>query len=142
MSNSLARIATVVDTLNDSHTFFVPPQHAARIEYGWRYEMIGERAFATQVQPKSDAESKGLKPGDQILSINGYAPSCDTTWKLQYLYEVLRSQPSRTLNLQDPGGKPRTVSAAAHFGKILDTRPQVFARNVGGRSRFSRPEKC
>ena len=119
MNMALASIATVVDALNDSHTTFVPPQHATRHEYGWRYEMIGDRCFVTQVQPKSDAELKGVKPGDQVLAINGVTPTRDVTWKLQYLYSVLRPQPSLTLNLQDPQGNQRTVNAAAHFGETI-----------------------
>lgn len=117
MNMALGSIATVVDTLNDSHTFFVPPAHATRHEYGWRYEMVGDRCFVTQVQPKSDADLKGLKPGDQVLAINGVTPTRDNTWKLQYLYDVLRPQSGLTLTLQDPQGKQRSLTGATHFGE-------------------------
>jgi len=114
-SNSMAlgEIAAALDPLNDSHTFFLPPQYAFRNDYGWQYQMVGDRCFVTQVRPGSDAEVKGVKPGDQILGINGYAPTRDTLWKMQYDFGVLRPQPGLRLALQDPLGNKRTVGVAA-----------------------------
>jgi C-terminal processing protease CtpA/Prc len=83
---ALSSIAAALDSLDDSHTFFVPPQHAVRHDYGWEYQMFGDRCFVTHVRPKSDAEAKGLKPGDEIVTINGIAPTRDTVWKLRYLF--------------------------------------------------------
>jgi C-terminal processing protease CtpA/Prc len=123
MNKSLASIATAVQALNDSHTFFLPPQHATRREYGWRYEMVGDRCFITQVQPKSDADLKGVKPGDELLAINGITPARDIIWQIQYLFNVLRPQASLTLNLRDPQGHQRSVDVAVHYGetkRIID----------------------
>lgn len=64
-------VAQTLLDLNDSHTFFLPPSRAAKVQYGWEMQMIGDAAYVTQVQPKSDAEAKGLKPGDTILSVDG-----------------------------------------------------------------------
>jgi len=58
--------------LNDSHTFFLPPSRAAKFEYGWTMHMVGDKAYVKAVKPRSDAEAKGLKPGDAILSVDGY----------------------------------------------------------------------
>ena len=71
MNMALSNIAAALDPLDDSHTFFVPPQHAARYETGWLYQMVGNHCFITQVRPQSDAAAKGLKAGDELLSING-----------------------------------------------------------------------
>ena len=62
----------------------VPPRKASRTEYGWRMQMIGDKCFITAVQPGSDAEAKGLKPGDEIYSWDGYEPTRDNLWKMQY----------------------------------------------------------
>ena len=79
-------IAQALNLLNDSHTFFIPPMRSARVHYGWEMQMIGERCYITQVQPKSDAEAKGLKPGDLLLAVNGIAPARDNLWKLRDLF--------------------------------------------------------
>jgi len=123
MNKALASIATAVQALDDSHTFFVPPEHATRRDYGWRYEMVGDRCFITQVQPKSDADLKGVKPGDEVLAINGITPARDIIWQIQYLFNYLRPQASLTLNLRDPQGHQRSVDVAVQYGetkRIID----------------------
>jgi carboxyl-terminal processing protease len=121
MGMALSKIAGLLDNLNDSHTFFLPPQRTNRYDYGWQYQMVGERCFVTRVRPKSDAEAKGVKPGDEILALDGYVPNRDNLWKMQYVYAVLRKQPKVELDLQDPAGKQRQVDVAAriHQGKAL-----------------------
>lgn len=115
MNMALSNIANFLDSLDDSHTFFLPPSHPIRLDYGWQYQMVGERCFVTQVRANSDAASKGVKRGDQVLTINGIAPTRETAWKLQYMYTALRPQPSLRLVLQDLAGKQRSVEVAAHI---------------------------
>ncbi len=110
---ALSHIAAALDKLDDSHTFFIPPRHANRFDYGWQYQMIGDHCFVTQVRPGSDAEIKGVKPGDEILGLNGFAPNRDILWKMQYVFNVLRPQPALRLDLQDPAGQQRKVDVAA-----------------------------
>lgn len=75
-------VAQTMLDLNDSHTFFVPPPRAAKIQYGWEMRVIGDSAFITAVKPKSDAEAKGVKPGDEVLSVDGYRPTRQNMWKM------------------------------------------------------------
>ncbi len=121
LSMALSHIAAALDSLNDSHTFFLPPQHVGRTSYGFQYQMIGDRCFITHVRPNSDADAKGVKPGDELLALNGYKVTRDTLWKMQYVYSVLRPQPGLHLQLQDPTGKQRSVDAAAKTsrGKVV-----------------------
>ena len=106
-------IITVAQTMldfNDSHTFFIPPSRAAKIEYGWEMQMVGDSAFVTAVKPKTDAEAKGLKQGDQIVSVDGYAPSRDNMWKMLYRYYVLMPTRGIRLQVKSPGqAQPREI---------------------------------
>ena len=129
MNMALSNIAAALDPLDDSHTFFVPPQHAARYETGWRYQMVGDHCFITQVRPQSDAAAKGLKVGDELLSINGIAPDRDNAWKLQYLFGVLRPQPGFHLVFQDSTGKQRMIDAAT---KVRETKRLRDLTGAGG----------
>ena len=113
LSDAFGVIAWMLDGLNDSHTFFLPPMRPYRHDYGFNYQMVAEHCIVSQVRPQSDAETKGLKPGDEILLIDGYTPSRDTLWKLGYLFDVLRPQPSLQLDLQSPTGEHRKIEVAA-----------------------------
>src|SRR5438046_1562347 len=66
LNQAMAHVAGALDSLNDSHTFFLAPARRYRLEYGWRAQMIGDRCLVTRVRPGSDAEAKGLKPGDEL----------------------------------------------------------------------------
>jgi carboxyl-terminal processing protease len=122
-NGALSNIAAALDTLNDSHTFFLPPGHAYRHDYGWQMQMVGDHCFVTRVRPKSDAEVKGLKPGDEILALNGYRPTRDTLWKLEYMFNALRPQPGLRLAVQSPDGAQRQLDVAASIRplkKVMD----------------------
>ncbi len=98
-------IAQALIEFDDSHLFFVPPSRSARYDYGWRMKMIGDKCFVTGVKPGSDAEKKGLRPGDEIYSLDGYEPTRDNHWKMQYLFYALRPQPAVRLVVTKPGGE-------------------------------------
>src|SRR5215472_13466999 len=98
---ALAHIAAALISLNDSHTFFLPPSRPYVHDYGFQMEMIGAQCYVIRVRPGSDAETKGLKPGDEVLTINGYQPDRTTLWKMEYRYNTLRPEPGLRLDLRD-----------------------------------------
>lgn len=107
--------------LNDSHTFFIPPSRSADIEYGWRVAMIGSECFVVAVKPKSDAEAKGLKIGDKVLSIDNFAPTKENLWKINYRYFGLAPASSVRLTLQSPNeAKFHTLDVATKITKTAN----------------------
>jgi len=114
MNVALSYIAGAVEALNDSHTTFFPPERMHRYYFGWRYQMIGERCYITRIRPGTDADKKGVKPGDEVLTINGFIPDRKSLWKMEYVVETLRPQQSLKLLLQvPPNGKSREVEVVA-----------------------------
>lgn len=117
--------------LNDSHTFFIPPSRSARIEYGWVMQMVGENCFVTAVKPRTDAEAKGLKPGDAILAVDGYRPSRDNLWKMYYRYYALMPTRSIRLVVQSPGeAQPREIEVMSKIeqGAAVTDWGNIFVR--------------
>ena len=106
-------IAQTVIALNDRHTVFVPPEQTVRSDYGWQLQAIGDKCYVVAVKPGSDAEAKGLKPGDEVLAVNGIPPSRDELWKLRYLYYQLRPQAGMHLVVKAPEGEPRPLDVLA-----------------------------
>ena len=102
-------IAQAVIDLGDSHTRFVPPGRTADFEYGWRLRVIGETPYVLAVKPGSDAEAKGLKAGDTLLSIDGNQPTRQNTGMFKYRYYLVRPVPAMKLVVQSPGGPPRQI---------------------------------
>lgn len=122
-SGAMSQIAAALVDLNDSHTFLIPPQHAFRHDYGFQYQIIGHQCFVTRVRPNSDAANKGVTPGDELLSLNGFPVDRNDLWKLQYMFSVLRPQPGLKLELRNPVGARRQVDVMAFVsgnGQVKD----------------------
>jgi carboxyl-terminal processing protease len=114
-------IAQSLIDLNDSHTFFMPPGRVNRTEYGWQMQAVGDKVFVTAIKPGSDAEKKGLKTGDQVLSVNGFEPSREELWKLVYMFYTLRPQPGLRVVAQSPEGQRRQLDLMSNVrqGKLV-----------------------
>jgi carboxyl-terminal processing protease len=115
LNMAFAHIAALLDTLNDTHTFFLPPPRPYHVEFGWHLQMIGDRCFIVRARPKSDAEAKGIRAGDELLALNGYHPNRGDLWKMEYAFGILRPQPGFHLRLKTPEGAERQVDVASIF---------------------------
>jgi C-terminal processing protease CtpA/Prc len=113
LNHALSEIAAALDSLNDSHTFFLPPARPYKHDYGWQIEMVGEKCFVTQIRPQSNADAKQVKRGDEILRINGFQPTRENLWRMNYIFDVLRPQPTLRVDLRSPGGQQREVQVLA-----------------------------
>ena len=123
-------IAQSVMVLNDSHTYFLPPSQTVSSDYGWEMQALGDRCYVSAVKPKSDAEVKGLKPGDLVLAINGVPPSREEKWKIDYLYNTLRPQAGMRLLVQTPDGQRRELEVLA---KVKNEKRKLdFTGDDGG----------
>jgi C-terminal processing protease CtpA/Prc len=98
-------IAQTLIDLDDSHTFFLPPGRSTKTDYGWRMKMIGAKCYVAAVKPGSDAEAKGLKEGDEIYAIDGFGPTRENLWKIEYSYFGLRPRAGMHLFVIKPDGK-------------------------------------
>jgi len=112
LSHMFGIIAQAVIDLGDSHTRFVPPGRAARFEYGWRLRVVGETPYVLAVKPGSDAEAKGLKAGDALLSVDGISLTRQNIAMFKYRYFVVRPEMQMRLEVQSPDGPPRTLVVA------------------------------
>lgn len=115
-------IAWALDGLGDSHTYFIPPSRTIRTDYGWDMAMIGDRCYVIRVRPGSDAESKGLKPGDEVLSVYGMPLSRDNFPSMRYYFYVLAPKAGLRVVVKSPDGNQRQLDVLA---KVRQMRKQV-----------------
>jgi C-terminal processing protease CtpA/Prc len=102
-------IAALLMELNDSHTNFIPPTRVNTVEYGWEIKAFGEKCLISYVKPKSDAEKKGLKVGDEVLSLDGFKPSRQLLWQMDYLYRALNPRLKAKLTVLTPEGETKEI---------------------------------
>jgi carboxyl-terminal processing protease len=122
-------IAQVLLDFNDSHLFFLPPATNIGVEYGYRLQMFGDKCFVTLVKPKSDAEAKGLKVGDQVVAIQGFRPNRKDLWKMNYFFNIIGKRSNITLGVVSPGETaPRQLQIEAKVKQLekVVTREQFL----------------
>jgi len=122
LGQGFSLVAALMLTLDDSHTFFIPPKRPVRVEYGFRLQMVGDRAFITRVRPGTDAEFK-LHPGDEVIAYNRFIVNRDALWKMNYYYNSLSPLPGSVLVLKNPGGQQREEKVDAkvqQMKRVLD----------------------
>ncbi len=100
-----AIIAQFLVDFEDSHLTFIPPGKVNKTDYGFDYRMYGDRCFVYKVREKSDAAKQGLSVGDEIYALEGYGPTRENLWKMQYFYRTLRPRPVLRLEVVKPDGK-------------------------------------
>lgn len=117
LAQGFSLVAGLMMTLDDSHTFFLPPPRPVRVEYGFRLQMVGDRAFVARVRPGSDAENK-VHVGDEVIAYNRFTVSRDSLWKMNYYYNSLAPLPGSTLVLKSPEGQQREEKVAAKVQEL------------------------
>jgi C-terminal processing protease CtpA/Prc len=115
MDDAVSEIAALLDSLHDSHTFLLLPPRTHVHDFGFQMEMIGDRCYVVRVRAGGDAEKKGLKQGDEIRAVNGYAVSRKAFRRLVYIVNVLRPQPELRLTLTDARGGQRQLEVMTRF---------------------------
>lgn len=143
MNYALADVAAAAAALNDSHTFFIPPSRPYKHSYGWEMEAFGDSGcFVTAVRPGSDAEKKGLKPGDQVLTVNGHDVTREDMWKIKFVFNRLRPQLGLRLVVRSLDGTTRQIDAMASMHateRIRDLRDYwSFAQEARDTERLHR----
>lgn len=127
VGQAMAVISQFLMDFNDSHLYFLPPATNLDVEYGWRLKMYGDKCYITLVKPESDAAAQGLKPGDQVLSIEGFRPSRSELWKMKYYYNVVSKRSQLKMTVLSPGAAaPRTIQIKSE----IDRKPYAITRQT------------
>jgi C-terminal processing protease CtpA/Prc len=111
-------IAGLLIEFDDSHTRFYPPNRTSRVDYGFSMQMIGTNCFVTGIKSTSDAEAKGLRAGDRIVSIGPTALTRDNLWIVNYLIYSLVPQPAIQLSVVAPNGAERKIDVTARVTSL------------------------
>lgn len=108
LGEAMAQIAGLLQMLHDSHTSFIPPGHA-KVDYGWRFKIIGTHTYITKVDAGSDAEKQGVHLGDEVLAINNFKVDRGSAPLLQSAMSVYLPLSSVDVLLRDREGHQRQL---------------------------------
>jgi carboxyl-terminal processing protease len=127
-------LAWFVDGMGDSHTRFEPPPFNYTVRNGWEKGFIGDKCYITAVEPHSDADAKGIKRGDEVLEIEGFHPTRQAIYRMDYAFNVQAPRKEMHLKVASPGGEARDVLVKGH----VENRPQTRGVLVGGTDQAQR----
>ena len=134
-----AAIADFLRNLHDSHTYFLPPVPKIFYRHEWTMQSIGDKCYVTAVKAGSDGATKGLKPGDQILALNGIKLTRDSLPLISYFYFILSPQVGFDLDLIDSQGQRRVLRIMAKEEKA---RPGGWNSMISLQNAFSEYDKA
>lgn len=118
----LGIVAQTLMLFDDSHTYLIPPTPVDSVQHGWEMQMVGDKCYVVSVKEGSDAEAKGLKPGDEVAVIGGYSPMRKN---LRNILFFLRSAPSMKVVVRKADGLTEKLEIMAKVRKgkpVLDLR--------------------
>ena len=123
---SLLSIYATVGAFSDSHTRFIPPIRPYAVDYGFLLQAIGDSdCYVVAVKPGSDAEMKGLKPGDRLLALNGIKYTRTDLRVAMDAYERIAPQSGLRLQVRSIDGAEKSLLVS---GKV--ERGQAVVRGI------------
>ena len=108
-------IAQILLDLNDSHTAYYPPEKLFSVDYGFSMMMMGGSCYVVNVKKHSNAETKGITPGDEIVEINGLDPKKDSLWVIYYIINRLDPQDNLNIKLRKLDNTIQEITVEAKF---------------------------
>ncbi len=128
-------VAQVVVEFNDSHTNFYPPRMTKTVDYGFSWQIIGDKCYVVDVKKGSDAEVKGLRIGDVIAGVENYNPTRQNLWLITYLFYRLDPKERLKVFVEVPGGSERELLIQS---RIMNTEDVIRDRA----DRNEKPYRC
>lgn len=122
LGQAFSIVAAFLNGLNDTHTAFLPPSRPYRLNYGYQFQIYGDKAYITHVRPGTDAVSK-VHPGDEVVTYNNYSVNRADFEVMNYYFNLLAPRPAMDLDLRDPAGQQRQVQVQAkvqQLKKLMD----------------------
>ena len=106
-------LAQTLGEFRDSHTYFIPPIRPFDIDYGFEIRIVGDVPLVIDVGKGSDAERKGLRFGDRLLSVDQTVVTRENFMAVSYALNVALPRRQLALEVQTDDAPPRPLTVEA-----------------------------
>lgn len=111
----LLAIVSLLDKLEDSHTYFVPPPLTEQADFGFKARPYGSEVRVYEITTKGPAAKSGLTLGDTISSLNGISVDRRNFSEILHLLEDVVPAAALDVDVVSPDGQSRTLRIPAHM---------------------------
>jgi C-terminal peptidase prc len=132
-SDMVTAIFVLVNKLNDSHTLFLPPGRVNKPMFGFNAKAFGDVVMIYEVVKKGAAEKAGLRPGDRIVTVNGFTVERKSFGMMMLYYHLLRPVDVLKIQYVRGGEPPQTIDLQATMKEgtaILDLTDEINIWNM------------
>jgi C-terminal processing protease CtpA/Prc len=110
-------IVGLVGKLNDSHTFFIPPQRVDQAKFGFWAKPIGDNVLVYKLEKNGAAEKAGLQLGDRLATINGFNVQRESYDLMMLYFRLMRPVVRLEMMIERKGAiQPLAVNATIEKG--------------------------
>ena len=120
-------VSSLVDRLQDSHTYFIPPPLSAHSDFGFKAKAYGNDVRVYEIDKKGPADKAGLHVGEAILSLNGVTVDRTNAREILRIVTAIAPAVSLDLTVVSSGAQPRAVHVPAH---IITTQQHQYIDSV------------
>jgi len=120
-------VSSLMDRLQDSHTYFIPPPLSAHSDFGFKAKAYGDDVRVYEIDKKGPADKAGLQVGEAILSLNGVTLDRTNAREILRIVTAIAPAVSIDLTVASSGAQRRTVHIPAH---ITNTQQHQYIDSV------------
>jgi C-terminal processing protease CtpA/Prc len=124
-----AAVFEMVEKLDDSHTFFIPPESSIEVKYGFNVKPYGDEIRVYDVDAKGAAAIAGLQVGDKVVQIAGTEAKRDSVFHLLAEMKLLYTVSPLNMLVQRQGQGYLQISITPRIitRPVVTTESQIFA---------------
>jgi carboxyl-terminal processing protease len=125
-------IVALVDKLNDSHTYFYPPDRAAYPQYGFRMKAYGDKVLVYKLNPKGAASKAGMQMGDHVVKLMNFPVTRKNYFRMMQFFTTVQPQMHLTATVLRDGQEiamtidPKIIKMAISNDVISNYNPYEY----------------
>lgn len=116
-----AEVFALLDRLQDSHTFFLPPGRLDKALFGFEAEAFGDEVRISKLKDKAPAAKAGMQLGDRLITLNGFRVARNNYLAMKVFYRYIRPATALDITYAHGPDPPKSI----HLQGEIHHEPRV-----------------